>query len=48
MAFLPGGAGLARDLSASVAAPALFAAAMALLCAPGLMLFHAARRMPER
>jgi MFS family permease len=48
MAFLPGGAGLARDLSGSVAAPALFAAAMALLCAPGLMLFHAARRMPER
>jgi predicted MFS family arabinose efflux permease len=48
MALLPGGAGLARDLSGSVAAPALFAAGMMLLCALGLMLFHAAKRMQER
>lgn len=48
MAFLPGAAGLARDLSGSAAAPALFAAAMLLLCVVGLMLFHAAKRMPER
>jgi predicted MFS family arabinose efflux permease len=47
MAFLPGGAGLARDLSGSPAAPVLFAAAMMLLCALGLMLFHAAKRMQE-
>lgn len=47
MAILPGVAGLARDLSGSPAAPALFAAAMMLLCALGLMLFHAAKRMPE-
>jgi predicted MFS family arabinose efflux permease len=47
MALLPGGAGLARDLSGSAAAPLLFSAAMVLLCALGLMLFHAARRMKE-
>jgi predicted MFS family arabinose efflux permease len=48
MAVLPGTAGLVRDLSGSVAAPALFAAALVLLCATGLLLFHAARRMPEQ
>ena len=48
MAFLPGGAGLMRDLSGSAAAPVLFAAAMALLCAVALLLFHVAQRMPER
>ena len=48
MALLPGGAGLARDLTASAAAPILFAAAMALLCGLGLMLFHVATRMKER
>jgi predicted MFS family arabinose efflux permease len=47
MAFLPGGAGLARDLSGSPAAPVLFAAALMLLCVLGLMLFHAAKRIPE-
>jgi len=47
MAILPGAAGLARDLSGSAAAPALFAAAMTLLCALGLMLFHTARRVKE-
>jgi predicted MFS family arabinose efflux permease len=44
MATLPAAAGLARDLSGSAAAPALFAAAMTLLCAVGLMLFHAAKQ----
>ena len=48
MAFMPGAAGLARDLSGSAAAPALFAAAMLLLCVLALMLFHAAKRIPER
>ena len=48
MAVLPGTAGLVRDLSGSAAAPALFAAALVLLCAVGLLLFHAARRLPER
>jgi cyanate permease len=48
MAVLPGTAGLVRDLSGSVAAPALFAAALVLLCAVGLLLFHAARRLPEQ
>ena len=47
MAVLPGAAGLARDLSGSAAAPALFAAAMTLLCALGLMLFHAAKQVKE-
>lgn len=47
MAILPGAAGLARDLSGSAAAPALFAAAMTLLCALGLMLFHAAKQLKE-
>lgn len=47
MAALPGAAGLARDLSGSPAAPALFAAAMMLLCALALMLFHAASRMKQ-
>lgn len=45
MGFLPGGAGLARDLSGSPAAPAVFAAGMMLLCLIGLGLFHAAKRM---
>jgi len=48
MAVLPGTAGLVRDLSGSVAAPALFAAALVLLCAVGLLLFHAARPLPEQ
>jgi predicted MFS family arabinose efflux permease len=48
MAVLPGTAGLVRDLSGSVAAPALFAAALVLLCAAGLLLFHAVRRLPEQ
>ena len=48
MAFLPGVAGLVRDLSGTPVAPTLFAAAMVLLCAPGLALFHAAKRMQER
>jgi predicted MFS family arabinose efflux permease len=47
MAILPGVAGLARDLSGSPAAPALFAAAMTLLCVLGLMLFHAAKRVKQ-
>jgi predicted MFS family arabinose efflux permease len=47
-AVLPGGAGLARDLSGSPAAPVVFAAAMMLLCVLGLMLFHAAKRIPEQ
>jgi predicted MFS family arabinose efflux permease len=48
MAVLPGTAGLVRDLSGSVAAPALFAAALVLLCAVGLLLFHAARQPTEQ
>jgi len=48
MAVLPGGAGLARDLTGSAAAPALFAAAMMAFCVAALLLFFAARRMPER
>jgi len=48
MAVLPGTAGLVRDLSGSVAAPALFAAALVLLCAVGLLLFHAVKRLPEQ
>lgn len=48
MALLPGAAGLARDLSASAAAPALFAAAMMLLCIVGLLAFIAAARVPPR
>ena len=47
MAILPGAAGLARDLSGSAAAPALFAAAMTLLCVLGLMLFHAAKHVKQ-
>jgi len=47
MAFLPGGAGLARDLSGSAAAPTLFAAALTLLCALGILLFHAVQRMTK-
>ena len=47
MASLPGCAGLARDLSGSVAAPVLFAAAMLLLCTVTLLLFHAATRLPQ-
>ena len=48
MAFLPSAAGLVRDLSGTPAAPTLFAAAMILLCAPALALFHAAKQMQER
>lgn len=48
MAVLPSGAGLARDLTGSAAAPILFAAAMMVLCAIGLMLFHTAQRMSQR
>jgi predicted MFS family arabinose efflux permease len=44
LAVLPGGAGLARDLSGSPAAPAVFAAAMMLLCLIGLGVFLAAKR----
>jgi predicted MFS family arabinose efflux permease len=47
MALLPGGAGWARDLSGSAAAPILFSAAMVLLCTVGLMLFHVAKRTKE-
>ena len=43
MAILPGAAGLMRDISGSPATPALFAAAMVLLCLLGLALFHAAK-----
>ena len=45
MAILPGGAGLARDISGSPSAPALFAAMMMLLCLLGLALFKAVSRM---
>ena len=48
MAVLPGGAGLARDLSGSAAAPTLFAAALMVLCALGVLLFHAAKRTTEK
>ena len=48
MALLPGAAGLARDISGSPASPALFAAGMMVLCMLALMLFHAAKRMPEQ
>jgi predicted MFS family arabinose efflux permease len=47
MAVLPGGAGLARDVSGSASAPILFAAAMMILCAVALMLFHRAQQMPQ-
>jgi len=48
MAVLPGGAGLARDLTASAAAPILFAAAMIALCIACLLVFIAAeRRLPR-
>jgi predicted MFS family arabinose efflux permease len=43
MAILPGGAGWARDLTGSPAAPVLFAAVMMLLCLPGLASFHVAK-----
>ncbi len=45
MAILPGAAGWARDLTGSAAAPALFAAAMMVLCLVGLVSFHAVKRM---
>jgi predicted MFS family arabinose efflux permease len=48
MAVLPSGAGLARDLTGTAAAPALFAAAMMILCIFALMLFHAAERWFSR
>ena len=48
MALLPGAAGLARDISGSPSSPALFAAGMMVLCMLALMLFHAAKRMPEQ
>jgi predicted MFS family arabinose efflux permease len=44
LAVLPGGAGLVRDLSGNPAAPAVFAAALMLLCLIGLGLFLAAKR----
>lgn len=44
MAFLPGGAGLARDVTASAAAPILFAAAMMASCVVALILFNTAQR----
>jgi len=44
MAILPSGAGFARDLTASVGAPILFAAALVALCALGLILFQTAER----
>jgi len=47
MALLPGGAGLARDVSGSFAAPTLFAGALMLLCVVALMLFHVAKRTKE-
>ena len=47
MAILPGVAGLMRGISGSPAAPALFAAAMTLLCLLGLTLFHAAKRVKQ-
>ncbi len=47
MAFLPGAAGLARDISGSPLSPALFAAGMMVLCMLALMLFHVARRMRD-
>ena len=43
----PAQRGLVRDLSGSPAAPALFAAAMVLLCALALALFHAATPLPN-
>jgi predicted MFS family arabinose efflux permease len=48
MALVPAGAGLARDVSGSFAAPTLFAAGVMLLCVIALMLFHAAKRIPEQ
>ena len=45
MAILPGGAGLARDISGSPSAPALFAAMMMLLCLLALASFNAVKRM---
>ena len=47
MAVLPGSAGLARDLTGSAAAPALFAAAMVIACIVALLLFIAAERVPR-
>ena len=47
MALVPAGAGLARDVSGSFAAPTLFAAGVMLLCVIALMLFHAARHMKQ-
>jgi MFS family permease len=48
MALLPGVAGYALDVTRSNAAPVLFSAAMFLLCAVGLALFHAAKRIQAR
>jgi cyanate permease len=47
MALLPAGAGLARDVSGSFAAPTVVAGGLTLLCTLCLMLFHAAKRMKE-
>jgi predicted MFS family arabinose efflux permease len=47
MAILPSGAGLARDLTGSAAAPVLFAAAMMIVCIVALLLFIAAERVPR-
>ena len=48
MAILPGGAGLARDLTGSAAAPVLFATAMMIGCIVGLLLFMTAERVQQR
>ncbi|MEJ0078528.1 MAG: MFS transporter [Alphaproteobacteria bacterium] len=48
MAVLPGGAGLARDLTGSAAAPVLFAATMMVACIAALSLFVAAERVLRR
>jgi predicted MFS family arabinose efflux permease len=47
MALLPGGAGLARDLAASAAAPILFAATMMALCGVAVILFTSAQGKPK-
>jgi predicted MFS family arabinose efflux permease len=48
MAILPSGAGLARDLTASAAAPTLFASTMMMLCAVSLISFQVVRRRLAR
>ena len=48
MALLPGGAGLARDVSGSFAAPTVFAGTLMLLCVVALLLFHAGKQIREQ